>query len=210
VTSTESLGSLHIVLQPSDGTEGAHYFFQAPISVNLEPGESFAELLFFTGIDFSPGFVVSRAEVESGSVSQAVTQGSGTKALLIASPEDRGAAVSVGFAAAGFLRHGEDVDTGIVGGIADSACSWTCWGDWRSPDGKTGSWMLPIFEGAEPPLPSSGQLLFAGPSGRWDWAWNGNRDRVYSAYSPAFAAWAPIGSAWCYFREVAGNCATED
>lgn len=199
VRTTKDLGGHRVVVRESDGTAGAHYWFGERVTIGeLAPGEVVAFLKFHAGLSFAGGFEIEAPTVESGDVAQEISQGPGSRSLQVVDPADTGTAVGAGSAAAGFSTHEEAAPAGIAGGIAYN-CWIPCWGTWRAPDGAEGAWRWPWFQGAPAPLPSSGDMLFAGPAGTWTWALTGitmPSDRPTTSY----AGWAPVGSAWTLFR----------
>jgi hypothetical protein len=156
----------------------------------LLPGETFAYLFFV--VNARPHFSF---DIEhDASIRFERREGAGSAALPVVDPSNPGIAVGAGNVGAG---RGETVvraARGIAGGVGGCL---SCEVTWDGPGAPPDSWKssrtvcawLAVCVGSW-----EGRTTFAGPAGRWSWAWSGAW--LGGLGEAIVAAWAPIGDAW--------------
>lgn len=163
----------------------------------LEPDSEHVLLLFYAGAEMVD-LEITDPVVDGGSVTVTdVETKHGARVLQQAEPENDGAAVGVGPAAAGASSFTTTPAEGIVGEIfspffTPCLCAVTI----SAPDGSTKEWA-----GAGPFSLQSDE--FMGPAGTWGFSWTGLGASIGSyppATAPSFGAYTTVGELWPYFQ----------
>ncbi|MFN2613420.1 MAG: hypothetical protein ABR552_01200 [Actinomycetota bacterium] len=195
ISTTKSLGGVSFQVT-TEGDPGSHIDQFVLVCGNLAPGERAAGVVFGTGltIGVAPQPVF---EFGDGTFTYDVETGTGSRAVLIAQPDDDGVGASVGSAAFGSSTPRQTADVGIVGAIDTyRTCLGMCRMGWASPDGD----MRALSVVSTPAYSSRVDGTFAGPAGEWSWWWTGATPGYDAHGAPVLAAYAPIGDEWTLFR----------
>ena len=180
--------------------------YQLVARLGAPDGRYEAVTLFVANGSFAEHAVTYDGLVPSG---MNVRFGTGSRALAVT--DGGGAGLSAGPAGAALATRELRSPRGIVGAY-DVYCV-ACHGEFAGP--KTGGMFASAQLYANNAFIfywSEGQNEFAGPAGRWSFSWNGGTvNDPYRALwegssallaSPVYAAYAPIGDAWKFFRGV--------
>lgn len=207
-TRAADVGGLGVTVGTGSDLGGTFLSVSSPVSLVYEfesggsltappmaPGDQLDFLVFFPNGEI--GAFVPAVSVSSGGVTMTVVTGRAAHTLDVAANGDEGDAVAVNGIAIGRTTHRVSATDGVVGTIIGNCSS--CAGSWTSPTEFTGDWEVPQ---SDPTFPAFRQ--FAGPSGDWEWTWEGTQV-VPSESSAVYGAFVALGEDWPLFRSGSGS-----